>query len=757
MKQSNRPSQGRTTATLKVPKIKGLNHFDPDSSLLDGEFINLSNVDLIRGGYAQTRAGTEEWPLTVGVKTPPGDLASSFAILDIGAGTNLIAIDKNTGIVYFRGVSFLGGVTNGGYVEVRDFSYSNVLTLNVGSYGIPQFQVAHNKVYIFHGEQNYILEEFPPSIGLGPTWRFRELGMPKAPHVYFAAPSVGPLTGVYTYAWELVYKKNGVDYVVSTPNRLTSSGVLANVTLTNEAPLVAGATTAIIDTYFNGSPFWTHIRLYRSKRQDDPTNGANPPEGTPSEMYPIYEKTKADWTITSAITDTKTDDELTGFGFDIPFVESPNFEMEPIFAAKTGVFSSGRIFVADTPTVAGNTGGSIYYTPLDAQYSEQTRTPDFKIPCDEGDGQRITKLDIFEQDLIVFKERKTGRIFSGDPRNRYTNLDTTIGVAHFNDAQFLPGIGMAVVTSDRKDFKIFNYALKYSNTISGIDISRPVRLRNPLDTNSSRGDSVFLYSAGKLFWRYDAGGVDQIYVLHVDEGMGWSEYSLRGGRQTPIIFEDPNNSQIYYQMNESRLMYFVDAEETDAPTKDTELLAEDVAWEVFTPPIKNEGGRSLIEQRYLSISAAVNRRMNVQAFITNSGLALSNPQPTFLDPQGDPQNALLNTETLDYQYFSYQDTINHKRFGKLLYYKITGQRKSYIYSIYLYAFIQYGNLPPGKTFYDFTNTEIKSLSLLSRLRQVWLTRKNMENNQAKIPSNINLGAVDMDQNQQFILFKAEST
>mgnify|MGYP005706029407 CR=1 FL=1 len=33
----------------------------------------------------------------------------------------------------------------------------------------------------------------------------------------------------------------------------------------------------------------------------------------------------------------------------------------------------------------------------------------------------------------------------------------------------------------------------------------------------------------------------------------------------------------------------------------------------------------------------------------------------------------------------------------------------------------------------------------------------MENNQAKIPSNINLGGVDMDQNQQFILFKAEST
>jgi len=750
MKQSNRPSQGRTTATLKIPKIRGLNHFDPDSSLLDGEFINLSNVDLIRGGYAQTRAGTK----LVSLDLPPEDFISSFTTVDVGDVGYLIVVGENTGTVYFK------DITAGTYEPVKDFALGPVLTVDLAK-GMPQFQNAHGKVYVFHEDQNYILEFFGPQGPFGPTFRFRELGMPKAPPIFQINSSAGQITGVYTYALELVYKKNGVDYVVSGPNRLNIVDTLATETYSNNENTITSISASAIDGFFTLSPFWTHIRLYRSKRQDDPTGGANPPEGTPSELYPIDEMDKAAYTIASnagsGFIDNKTDDELTGSGFDIPFVETPNFEMAPIFPAKTGAFVSGRIFVADTPGIPNDTGGAIYYTPIEFQYSEQTKTPDFKIPCDEGDGQRITKLDVFEQDLIVFKERKTGRVFSGDPRNRYANLDTTIGVAHFTDAQFLPGIGMAVVTSDRKDFKIFNYALKYSNTINGLDISRPVRLRNPLDINSFRQDNIFLYSAGKLFWRYDAGGIDQIYILHVDEGLGWSEYSLRGGRQTPVLFENPQNSQIYYQMNSSRLMYFVDDEEVDAPTDDTEFVDEPILWEVFTPPIKNEGGRSLIEQRYLSISAAVNRRMNVQAFITNSGLPLSDPQPTFLDPQGDPQNQLQNTETIEYQYFSHKDTINHKRFGKLLYYKITGERKSYIYSIYLYAFVQYGNLPPGKTFYDFTNTEIKSLSILSRLRQVWLTRKNMENNQAQTLSNPNVNGLDMDQNQQFILFKAEST
>ncbi len=404
----------------------------------------------------------------------------------------------------------------------------------------------------------------------------------------------GALTGKYTYGVELVYIVDGVDRLGSTPCRqIVTTRVINVITLT------AGKGRVAMDpTVPAANTLWTHARLYRSKNQNlDETDPANPvnAQGLPEEMYSLQTMTRADF-VAAAYTfadDQTTDPNIPATSI---FLELDRIDLEPLPAAHIGVQCRGRLFVSRMQGVNDTSQANIGYSNFaGTKYSEQW-DPDQIILAEPGDGQQTVKLMSIERDLIVLKEAKTGRVMDGDPDNGFETMDHRIGISHKRMASYIPGVGIAAITNGQGDFRIFTYALSWTNQWGGRDVSRYIRAQTAAFVPAQVS---FAYVNGKLFI---GDGTGVFYVLHVEQGKGWTSYSypMSGRAEMLLTFAAGSRALVL-----SRNTYVVEIERagvttdlstaTDAPVP--------IVGGLTTHRFQSNGGRDILEGRYLSVVA----------------------------------------------------------------------------------------------------------------------------------------------------------
>lgn len=706
-----------TESELTINAFTGLNTFGPHADLDSDELRDLLNCDIFSPssnfstqaqgrGYLKTRRGSQvlisqicpDLDILNHVTFDSGD--KEYAIIQQLVPT----VGQFTGFSEFRFIELDSTGTFNPVVQKDDLS-----NFTLASTEKVDMMVSNQKVYIFNNAGNSILEYNSDE----ERFERRKMGLPAPMIVEIVASAPGVpgegLNGKRVYGVELVYKNTSVtpnvDIIVSGPNRaieVTATPQFKEGRLSYAEGTDKVYTATISATLNDGSSItdsensnWTHIRLYRSKDVTTATNATpdlqGPAEivGREDELFQVGEMDKAAFLLTLSggeyffTTDTILDDNIP---FPLDVVTGEHLDMSVIPAAEIGTFHRNRIWVSGVLVVPGPSGAyalesissKIFYTPESStKYSESSRALD-AIESDPGDGQKMVKLISLQEDLIGIKEGKTGRVPYGDPASGWITEDQVIGISDKGFAQFVPNVGICAIVNDQGDFRIFGYNLTWVSVFQGLQISRPIR--NIVATFTPE-DINFLYMNGKLLI---SSGTGLILVLAVEQKKGWGiyQYPLNGLSEAAFTFNEGRRAAIINR-NQNVVEIEVDNLDTDYSASTDSSIPID--YSLITYKFQDSIGRSLIEQRWLSIVAALQTNISCQPFV--NGKLWDIPFNMLLDPVDYPEIALRETE--------YQGYSEIKPIANYIHYVISGQAPATIYSIQLNCLIQRGQLQAG--------------------------------------------------------------
>jgi hypothetical protein len=578
VRRADRISPRRYETFLKLDDYFSLNTFGPHSTHAAGEFLTLNNFDIYKG-YVKGRNGSS---ILNGVANKLANRqVLSGVVWDTGAAEYAIIqlVDvAGTGSEFWTvqlGVSA---------------AYVQIASLTIASIEQADLFISNDRCYVFHPISNKIIEFSAGTF----TGRSMGLPMPFIASVTAVSVGVGSLTGKYTYGVELVYQVSSVDRLVSSPSRqIVTTRIINEITVT--ASNVRVVMSSVIPA---ANTLWTHARLWRSKNQNiDYTDPANPvdAQGVPDELYLLQTMTRAAFVSASY---TFADDSITDRNMPATadFVDIERIELEPLPNAYIGSQHRGRIWVSRAQGVNDTSQANIYYSnSAGTKYAEQY-DPGNVIYAEPGDGQQTIKLVSFERDLIAIKEAKTGRIVDGNPDNGFETLDHKIGVSHKRAAAYIPGIGIAAVTNDQGDYKTFGYDLRWSNQWGGQDVSRLIRNQTGALTTSAID---FAYLNGKL---RISDGTGNFYVLHAEQGKGWSKDVLPLNSRAELMLTFANNTR---GIVISRNTFVVEIDKAGVTTDISTATdaSSTISCRLVTHRFQEGGGRNILEAHYLSIMA----------------------------------------------------------------------------------------------------------------------------------------------------------
>lgn len=584
---SKKDLPGRNQKSIQMGGFNGINYFGPHSSILPTDLRDASNLD-IYPGYLKHRRGSVAFGISSGKISATIDVRNGVT-WKIGSSEYLIYQTLEPSSV---GKFYAYNLTDAGTAPALIASITGS-AFTVGGTTIADMKLSGDKIYVFLPTQNYIIQ------WTGSVFIIRQMGLAKCYLTSLAAGSATGPTGLYTVGVEFVYQPSGVDLVDSGPTRKTFAGKQLEIQVTNQK-----ITVTVDSGHLPASPgdYWTHVRVWRSKRRDtDFTDPTNPIEaaGISSELYPEQLITKAALVSASyVVTLSKLDSELPGdITSEYPILTSEYMEIEPLPNSYTGAYHRNRIWVSRSQGVNDTSQSAIYYSNSAGDaYSEQYRLTNI-LTAERGDGQETVKLIPFEADLIILKRAKTMRIVNGDPDLGIEVMDPAIGVTSFKLATFVPKLGICAITNDQGDFRIFGYDLRWTNIFNGMDISRPIRDITAAIAASPTYVS-FIYINGKLMIFKSNGTA---YVFHVKEGMGWGVYNY------PMAF-----SQFAFTYSGGALVigsnsYNVMIENVDDnwffDLDPVTGVYQTIATYFTTPHFHSDNGRDILEMEYLSIRA----------------------------------------------------------------------------------------------------------------------------------------------------------
>jgi hypothetical protein len=503
------------------------------------------------------------------------------------------------------------------------------------------------------------------------------LGTPRLTSLTAAA---GALTGRYTWGIELVYQVSSVDIANSTPWRKTSAGRQLSLTLSGQS-----CNILVDSASLPASPgdYWTHARLWRSKRQDedrtDPLNIIDA-EGVSDELYPVKIMTKAALILAGyVINDNTPDTDLPGdLTSDYPIVDINLIELTKLPASSIGVYHRDRIWVAPE-----SLHGKIAYTQSAGDAYGEQYNPLSVLKTEPGDTQDMIRLISFEKDLIGIKEAKTGRVPGGDPDAGFETLDHNIGVKHKKLARYVPKLGICAVTNDQGEFKILGYDLRWQNVINEIDLSRVVRD----ETAEMTGESAsFVYLNGKLMV-FDS--TETALVLHAKELLGWTTYEYAfTTSQLVLPFANGTRACVI-----SKNAYVVEIEVDDLDTDiDTVSDAQTIMQPQYTPSqFQSRAGRDVLEYRYYSVMAKLSNDLEAIPFVSGkSWPEVDTEDATKFNP---PSSAYAAGDTgLEREYRLYLET---RPVGPFLHLKVTTTAPCTIHDQALACFVDEAGMGAG--------------------------------------------------------------
>jgi hypothetical protein len=511
----------REAVDFQVKEYFGRRTAGLHSSLRPGELRDLVNWDILRNegqDEFQSRRGSRflrpssspaKWGSTEASRTVTWDVGSEeYELVQVGNTIQYQALlaPGNPGTV----ANFAGGA------------------FTLGSTAAADLFLHGNRLFIVHPAGNKVVE------WNGTAFRGRTMGMTHA-HIRYFGSDVGNLQGRYVYAVEKVYRVNGADVLVSSPNRrIYDTRELAETGFDN-VPRAVQLTLRNED--LDGDTLWTHVRLWRSKRLDVDTSDLDnivEAQGLPDELYEVALITRAELEAAS-LTAIATGSSLPeGNAYVMAGLPSGNYtlqdqapdtflfnfigldriELEPLPAATVGCFHAGRVWISG----AGGSNDILYSNNQGTKYAE-LYDPENIIETGQ-DGQAVVRLFGFERDLVALKEGKSGRLVAGDPEQEFEVFDPRIGVAAYTLAEYIPGIGILAITNDTPALKLLGLDYRWTSELYGLDIATPIQDEiSALTAAHVR----FKYGNGKIFL---SAGNGVFHVLHVLHRRGWGRYLL---------------------------------------------------------------------------------------------------------------------------------------------------------------------------------------------------------------------------------------
>lgn len=667
------------TEQLRIDAWQTVNAYDPHSKLQSSEMRAAINVDIFPG-FIKARRGSEQ--IT--------GLANKLANEQV-----LHAIHWDTGTKEYAIIQTLNGSTSKFWywelatgtpaaLYLKDTTTQFTLTLSTAA----EMFVSKNQLYGFSTAGNFIIEWDGTS-----AFFKRQMGLPLPVWAGTGTSSGGTeITGTYAYGIEFVYRQgaNTFDSVASTPNRRGVSGAIQKIVL--------NAQRAIIDIAAPSDPLYTHVRLWRSKRLDASTDGVQFLDvvGLETELYPVELVTKANITNGAGYTnaagiscaqyrfiDSYTDEQLpvAAAGAWYTVNDITRIELKPVSdaAARIGTYHRSRIWFAGVSN--DSTQSRAYYSNYaGTPYSEQFDAFQFR-DIDSGDGQQVTKLISYEKDLVALKEAKTCVLVDGDPVQSFEVRDHKIGCTDKKAAQYIPGIGICAITNDQGDFKVFGYDQRWSSNIGGVEVGRGIR---PYTSVMDLTKVSFLYLNGK-FWICD--GVSGFWVLHVENGAGWTkyEYPMNSYSESAFVWANGSRGAVI-----SRNTYIVEIDKasvnTDRNTADDS--ADDYYIDVKTHQFQADNGRVLLDFHNLSVTADLTDALIGTPYVNG----LPWPNGTTLVPINfviDPNTYAAHTELKQSEYRFYAEP--PRPIGNYLHFRLYTKAPATIHSAVVTAILDKGS------------------------------------------------------------------
>lgn len=668
MKPAQRKTPKRYETDLPINDIVGVNTFGPHSSILPNELRDIQNFD-IYPGYLKSRRGSTNLQ-TTGQKLGSRDVMNGVTwAIDGNEYCIVQLLNGSTTAFFWARIT----PTTTAYAQIQDLA---AVDIDTTTNAMADMKVSGNKLFIFHPDQNYIVE------WTGSTFQGRTMGLPKISLTSLTGTGSSSLNGKYTVGAELVYQVAGVDFVCGSPNRKTSGLKLLSVTVTNQNILVQLDSSTFPS---GGAPgdYWTHVRVWRSLNQNvDASDPLNPvdAQGLPDELYPEQLIAKATLAAASyQVTLTKLDSELPAdTTSEYPVLGFDGIELLPLPASYTGAYHRNRIWVSRSQGVNDTSQSAVYYSNSAGDAYAEQYNPLNALKAERGDGQQTVKLITFESDLLVLKQAKTLRVPNGDPDAGLEVIDGNIGIGHLKLASFVPKVGICAITNDQGDFRIFGYDLQWTNVFNGFDISRPLRTQTA--AMALDPDYVsFGYVNGKLLMSDGAGTV---YVFNAKEGKAWGIYVYPMNGYAQLILPFANGSRCLIS---SRSTYIVEIEKDGLDTDISTVsdAASAIALSMTLPRYQVRNGRDIIEMQYLSV--------NAQASYNIIGIPYANgyPWPTKIADTQTPFVPDVGTYSdgdleLEREYRLY---IENRLLAQFIHYKLTTFAPATIRDIALHCIV----------------------------------------------------------------------
>lgn len=606
---------------LNVSDFTGLNYSEAGRvDYKPGQLAFAYNIDLYDGYFTERRGTTT---ITSSNTLCPDNIVSyvewiisgTTYLLFQGTLTNKLNVATCTSGGGFTFAKIIGSAT--------DFTF--------GSSTACDMVLSNGRLYLFHPSGNYICEY---SAG---TFYVRTLGVNAPTITSVASGGAGAITGEYVWGVELVYQVSSVDKLASTPSRQLTAGGLAKATLSSNSCNITVDSTSL-PTGGGVGDYWTHVRLYRSKRLDadysDPTNPIDA-AGTEFELYPVKLVTRSALASASyIINDNATDDELD----DTEVWDIDRIELEKIPACRIGCVHAARVWVSGVLTEDPDDCDVFYSNYAGTKYSEQYK-PTQRVKVDTGDSQQTIKLISFESDLVIIKQAKTGIIQGGEPNYGFEVKDHNVGTVHRRLASYIPGIGIVAITNDTKDLKVYGYDHKWGTTLFGQDISRNLRSITSLvfDTPTY---AVIQYINGKLF----VCGAGTVFVMHIHSGKGWTQYDYYAVPQA--LFRLSNTNRWAMAVYNNRLIE-VECESvyTTYNLSTGAAVNTGTIWQLY---FKSNQGNDLLEYQKLTVNGVLAIALTA-VFYTASG---SWESATAYASIPDPTVSASATKDMPYEIFA---------------------------------------------------------------------------------------------------------
>lgn len=671
MLNTQETQQGRVPLKVSSETFSGINKHDSIGKLDVGECLDLVNVD-IEDGYIVERKGTRLTSRLFDCKTR---VHASICFVSAEA--------DNTEVVLMELES---DNKNGHYYGDRDTDYvktwDGLSKFETGNTKKHNYVYASGKVYMFDPAGNYIFELVEIDSGASfiwdqYEWRAREIGIPSL-QITDIQQRTGSTTeipeGTYGYALEAIRKKDGTSIPIasSSPNRFFKTPAAGSTWA--EATIPTG-TYEYLDPQFLVSDavalatagVVTHIRLWRTKNQDYNITTSTT-DGSRDEWYLIDEITIAEAQVDNSIgatghhrfvdyrKDTEIPDIYSAENLTLVATDDYNpFEMEPIPAAYVGTYYKDRVWAGHFPEgttgrvndasniIRGGYAGTIY---------NELYSPSEILACESGDGFRITKMQGMSGHMIVFKENSTGYIENSDIFNGYEIIDAGLGISFLNAGSYLTRRGMMGVTNDRDRIMMFGENLQWTEYIGSVNFSEKIEGSYSVTIPDELNDTLVfkaVYWEGKLIVHVGESRI--LHVFHLATGHYWTTYNIplgsdqeneddevsnieclftrRGGRDCALsVYNNPATTTA----DDSGLIQFITDRATELSTDQiTATTLEKIAFKITPRPFQNDEGRNLIEQRYLSVMAAICDPLKVSVSVCNALSEVATEEPVILE------------------------------------------------------------------------------------------------------------------------------